>query len=50
MIIMMIDLPVQVIEKFWKSTQKSDNCWNWTGPIDKRGNPIIRISDYWTHI
>lgn len=32
----------KVIKKFWASVEKTDNCWNWIGPICKNGLPIIR--------
>jgi len=30
------------IEKFWISVEQTENCWNWVGPLDKSGLPIIR--------
>jgi hypothetical protein len=32
-----------VIEKFWKYVDKTSYCWNWTGTLDKKGKPNIRI-------
>jgi hypothetical protein len=33
------------IEKFWASIEKTKFCWNWTGFLDKKGSPIIRMSN-----
>lgn len=40
------NLPQKVIDNFWLSitnTNKTDECWNWTGKTQKDGLPII----YW---
>lgn len=31
-----------VIEKFWRSVERTKTCWNWTGPVGKSGLPVIR--------
>lgn len=33
----------EVILKFWSQVEKTKSCWNWTGPLDKSGLPIIRV-------
>ena len=33
----------EVIFKFWSQIEKTKSCWNWTGPLDKSGLPIIRV-------
>ncbi len=35
----------KAIEKFWKNVEKTKSCWNWTGPLDKSGLPVIRLSN-----
>lgn len=32
----------KILEKFWASVEKTDDCWNWIGYLDKSGLPIIR--------
>jgi len=33
-----------VIKKFWNNIEKTNNCWNWKGFLDKSGLPIIRAT------
>ena len=33
----------KVVEKFWASVEKTKNCWNWKGFLDKSGLPVIRM-------
>lgn len=40
-------LSQEVIDKFWKFVEKTDNCWNWAGPKGKNGSPIIRFWYPW---
>lgn len=34
----------KAIEKFWNNIEKTKWCWNWTGPLDKSGLPVIRLT------
>ena len=33
----------RVIKKFWKNVKKTNSCWEWKGPLNKRETPVIRI-------
>lgn len=44
---MINELPLNVIEKFWKHLEKTDYCWNWTGTFGTHGAPTIRFWDPW---
>jgi hypothetical protein len=35
----------RVVEKFWNCVEKTSFCWNWTGFLDKKGGPVIRMSN-----
>lgn len=40
----------KAIAKFWDNIHKDkswkgDGCWQWTGPLDKSGLPVIRLSN-----
>jgi hypothetical protein len=37
-----MNIPPDVIEKFWKSVEKTNYCWNWKGLIDIKGRPCIK--------
>lgn len=30
-------MDLEVVKRFWKKIEKSDNCWNWTASLDKDG-------------
>lgn len=32
----------KIIEKFWSNVDQTKCCWNWTGPLEKSGLPVIR--------
>jgi hypothetical protein len=31
----------EVVEKFWTNVEKADECWNWTGRLDKKHKPML---------
>ena len=35
---------VKIIKKFWDNVDQTSWCWNWTGFLDKRCLPIIRVN------
>jgi hypothetical protein len=30
-----------IVEKFWNNIEKTNTCWNWIGPIETHGLPIL---------
>ena len=40
----MQELSEKVIEKFWARLEKTDECWNWTGPVHHNA-PVLQLVD-----
>lgn len=35
-------IPELIINKFWKNIEKTDYCWNWTGPLNSKRTITLR--------
>jgi len=36
-------------DEFWKRVEKTDTCWNWTGPVGKNGYGSLRWGERSTY-
>lgn len=38
-----MELPTEVVEKFYASIEKTNYCWNWLGVLNSGGSPRIKL-------
>lgn len=40
--------PKHPAKTFWERVQKSEGCWEWTGPINSKGYGNLHIGEVWS--